>query len=200
MCVSVCVCVCVCVCLLSCVRLFVTPWTVAYQASLSMGFSRLESWNGLPFPSPEDLPEWGIESRSPTLWADTLPLRHQGSPIPKKRIAKECSNYHTVALISHASKVMRKIHHARLQQYMNQELPDVQAEFRKGRGTRDQIANICWIIQKAREFYKNIYLCFTNYDKAFVWMTTNCGKFLKEMGIQTTLPTSWIVWRSRSSS
>ena len=75
-------------------------------------------------------------------------------PIPKKGNAKECSNYRTIALISHASKVMLKILHARLQQYMNHELPDIQAGFRKGRGTRDQIANICWIIQRAREFQK----------------------------------------------
>ena len=79
---------------------------------------------------------------------------------PKKGNAKECSNYHTIALISHPSKEMLKILQARLQQYMNQELPDVQAEFRKGRGTRDQIANICWIIEKAREFQKSIYLFF----------------------------------------
>ena len=87
-------------------------------------------------------------------------------PIPKKSNAKECSNYHTIALISHASKVMLKILQARLQQYMNCELPDVQAGFRKGRGTRDQIANICWIMEKAREFQKNIYFCFIDYTKA----------------------------------
>ena len=81
-------------------------------------------------------------------------------------IAK-CSNYHTIVLISHASKVMLKILQARLQQYMNCELPDVQVGFRKGRGTRDQIANICWIIKKAREFQKNIYFCFIDYAKAF---------------------------------
>ena len=79
--------------------------------------------------------------------------------IPKKDSAKECSNYSTIALISHASKVMLKILQARLQQYVNRELPNVQAGFRKGRGTRDQIANICWIIEKAREFQKNIYFC-----------------------------------------
>ena len=79
-------------------------------------------------------------------------------PIPKKGNAKECSNYHTIALISHASKVMLKILQARLQQYVNRELPDVQAGFRKGRGTRDQIANICWIIKKAREFQKKYLL------------------------------------------
>ena len=72
---------------------------------------------------------------------------------------------------------MLKILQARLQQYMNQELPDVQAGFRKGRGTRDQIANICWIIERAKEFQKNIYFCFTDYTKVFVWITTNCGKF-----------------------
>ena len=88
-------------------------------------------------------------------------------PIPKKGSDKECSNYRTIALISHANKVMLKIFRARLQQYVNRELPDVQAGFRKGRGTRDQIANICWIMRKASEFQKNIYLCFTDYIKAF---------------------------------
>ena len=85
--------------------------------------------------------------------------------IPKKSNAKECSNYHTIALISHASKVMLKILQARLQQYMKQKFPDVQAGFRKGRGTRDQIANIRWIIEKAREFQKYIYFCFIDYAK-----------------------------------
>ena len=98
-------------------------------------------------------------------------------PIPKKSNAKECSNYRTIALISHASKVMLKILQARLQQYVNCELPDVQAGFRKGRGTRDQIANIRWIIEKVREFQKNIYFCFIDYAKAFVWITINSGKF-----------------------
>ena len=88
-------------------------------------------------------------------------------PIPKKGNAKECSNHHTTALISHASKVMVKILQARLQPYVNCEPPDIQAGFRKGRGTRDQIADICWIIKKAREFQKNIYFCFINYTKAF---------------------------------
>ena len=83
---------------------------------------------------------------------------------------KECSNYRTITLILHASKVMLKILQARLQQHMNYELPDVQAGFRKGRGTRDQIANICWIIKKARAFQKNIYFCFIDYAKAF-----DCG-------------------------
>ena len=86
---------------------------------------------------------------------------------PKKGNAKECSNYCTIALISHVSKVMLKILQARLQQYVNCELPDVQVGFRKGRGTRDQITNICWIIQKAREFPKNICFCFIDYAKAF---------------------------------
>ena len=88
-------------------------------------------------------------------------------PILKKGNAKECSNYHRIAPISHASKVMLKILQDRLQQYVNCELPDVQAGFRKGRGTRDQIANICWIIEKAREFQKNICFCFIDYAKAF---------------------------------
>ena len=105
-------------------------------------------------------------------------------PIPKKGNAKECSNYRTIALISHTSKVMVKILQVRLQQYMNCEFTDVQAGFRKGRGTRDQIANICWIIEKAREFQKNIYFCFIDYAKDFdcvghyiLW------KILKEMVI-----------------
>ena len=105
-------------------------------------------------------------------------------PIPKKGNAKERSNYCTIALISHASKVMLKILQARLQQYMNQELPDVQAGFRKGRGTRDQIANIHWIIEKAREFQKNIYFCFIDYSKAFDCVDHNkLWKILKDMGI-----------------
>ena len=102
-------------------------------------------------------------------------------PVPKKGNAKECSNYCTIALISYACEVMLKILQARLQQYMNQEFPDVQGGFRKCRGTRDQIANICWVIEKATEF-QNIYFCFTDYAKALdltVWIKTNCGKFLK---------------------
>ena len=98
--------------------------------------------------------------------------------IPKKGNAKECSNYCTFALISHASKVMLKILQARLQQYVNCEFPDVQAGFRKGRGTRDQIDNIRWIMEKAREFQKNIYFCFLTMPKSLtVWITINCGKF-----------------------
>ena len=88
-------------------------------------------------------------------------------PISKKGNAKECSNYRTIALISHASKVTLQILQARIQQYMNREFPDVQACFRKGRGTRDQISNIRWIMEKAREFQKNISFCFINYVKAF---------------------------------
>ena len=98
--------------------------------------------------------------------------------------AKECSNYHTTALISHASKVMLKILQARLQQYMNRELPDGQARFRKGRGTRDQIANICWIIKKTQAFQKNIYFCFSDYVKVFDCVDHNkLWNILKEMGI-----------------
>ena len=97
---------------------------------------------------------------------------------------KECSYYHTIALISHARKVMLKILQARLQQYVNHEIPDVQAGFRKGRGTRDQIANIRWIIKTAREFQKNIYFCFIDYAKAFDCVNHNkLWKILKEMGI-----------------
>ena len=102
--------------------------------------------------------------------------------IPKKDNTKECSNYCTIALISHANKVMLKILQARLQQYVNCELPDVQAGFRKGRGARDQIANIRWIIKRAREFQKNIYFCFIDYAKAFDCVDHNkLWKILKEM-------------------
>ena len=94
-------------------------------------------------------------------------------PIAKKCNAKECSNYCTISLISHASKVMLKVLQARLQQYVIREIADVQAGFRKGRGTRDQIANICWIIRKAREFQKNVYFCFIDYAKAFDSVTHN---------------------------
>ena len=109
-------------------------------------------------------------------------------PISKKGNTKECSNYHTIALILHASKVMLKILQARLQQYMKHELPDVQAGFRKGRGTRDHIANIQWIIETARAFQKNTYFCFTDYAKAFDCVDHNkMWKILKEMGIPDPL-------------
>ena len=113
-------------------------------------------------------------------------------PIPKKGNPKEYSNYRTMVLISHASKVMLKILQARLQQYMNHELPDVPVGFKKGRGTRDQIANIRWIIKKAREFQKNIYFCFTDYAKTFDRVgCTKLWKILKEMRYQTTWTASW---------
>ena len=113
-------------------------------------------------------------------------------PIPKKGNAKECSNYCTTALISHASQVMLKILQARLQQYVNCEHPDVQAGFRKGRGTRDQIANICWIIKKKRKFQRNIYFCLLSMPTPLtVWITINCGKFWKKWEYQTTWPSSW---------
>ena len=108
-------------------------------------------------------------------------------PIPKKSNAKECSNYRTIAFISHASKVMLKILHAKLQEHVNQELPDVQAGFRKGRGIRAQMANICWVIEKAREFQKNV--CFIDYAKAFDCVDHNkLWKILKEMGIPDRPP------------
>ena len=123
-------------------------------------------------------------------------------PIPKKGNAKECSNYCTVALISHASKVMLKILHARLQQYMNRELPDVQVGFRKGRGARDQIANIRWIIQKAREFQKDIYFCFIDYTKAFDYVDHNkLWKILRDRITRPPdLPLEKPVCRLRSNS
>ena len=114
----------------------------------------------------------------------TLKTRSVFIPNPKKDNAKECANYRTLALISHASKVMLKILQARLQQYVNYELPDVKAGFRKGRGTRDQIANVHWIIKKAGKFQKNIYFCFIDYAKAFDCADHNkLWKILKEMGI-----------------
>ena len=127
--------------------------------------------------------------------------------IPKKGNAKECSNYRTISLISHTSKVMLKILQDRPHQYLNRKLPDVQAGFRKGRGTRDQIPNICWIIERAREFQKkkkqNIYFCFTDYAKAFDCVDHNkLWKILKEMGIsdQPDLPLEKPACRSGSNS
>ena len=112
-------------------------------------------------------------------------------PVPKKGNAKECSNYTTIALISHASRVMLKILQARLQQYVNHELPNVQVGFRKGRGIRDQIANICSIIKKARGFQKNICFCFIDYAKVFDCVDhIKLWKILKEMGIPDPLPAS----------
>ena len=109
-------------------------------------------------------------------------------PIPKKGNAKECSNYCTIALISQASKEMLKILQERFQQYLNQELPEIQAGFTKGRGTREQIANICWIIEKTREFQKKIYFCFMGYAKAFDCVNHNkLWEILKEMGIPSHL-------------
>ena len=123
-------------------------------------------------------------------------------PIPKKGNSKECSNYRTIVLISHASKVMLKILQTKLQQYMNCELPDVQAGFRKGRGTRDQIANIHWMIKKASEFQKNIYFCFIDYAKAF-----DCVDYHKLENSERDgntrppdLPLEKSVFRSRSNS
>ena len=104
--------------------------------------------------------------------------------VPKKNNSKDCSNYRTIAVDSHASNIMLKILQARLQQYVKWELPDVQAGFRKGRGTRDQVSNICWIIEKAKEFQKNIYFCFIDYTEAFDYVNHNkLWKILKEMGI-----------------
>ena len=124
-------------------------------------------------------------------------------PIPKKANTKRCSNYCTIALISHASKAMLKILQARLQQSVNHQLPDVQAGFRKGRGTRDQIANIHWLIKKSREFQKNIYFCFIDYTKAFDCVYHNKPwKILKEMGIpdHLTCLLEKSTCRSRSNS
>ena len=123
-------------------------------------------------------------------------------PIPKKGNAKECSNYCTIALISDASKVILKILQARLQQYMNCELPDVQAGFRQGRGTRDQVANICLIIKKAREFQKNIYFCFVGYARTFDCVDHNKLENSSRDGNTRPpdLPPEKSVCRSRSNS
>ena len=113
-------------------------------------------------------------------------------PIPKKGNAKECSNYCTIALISQASKVILKILQARLQQYVNHELPDVEGRFRKGRGTRDQVANILWIIEKGRVPEKTSISAWLTMPKPLtVWITINCGKFWKRWEYQTTWPASW---------
>ena len=122
---------------------------------------------------------------------------------PKERQCQRMLKLLHNAFISHANKVMLKILQARLQQYMNRELPDVQAGFRKGRGTRVQISNTRWIIERAKEFQKNIYFCFTDYAKAFdcVDQQTNCGKSLKRWEYQTTcLPPEKPVYRSGSNS
>ena len=124
-------------------------------------------------------------------------------PVQKNSNNKECSNYHTIAFISHASKVILKILQARLQQYVNCELPEVQAGSRKGRGTRDQIANICWIIEKVREFQKNIYFCFIDYAKAFdcvdhnkLWKNSERGGNTRPIDLSLEKP----VCRSGSNS
>ena len=121
-----------------------------------------------------------LENSAVAMWLEKVSFHSN----PKERQCQRMLNYHTIALISHASKVMLKILQARLQQYVNWELPDVQAGFRKGRGTRDQIANLHWIIRKARESHKNIYFCFIDYAKAFDCVYHNkLWKILKEMGI-----------------
>ena len=140
-------------------------------------------------------PWWCCESAAlnmPAIWkTQQWPQDWKRSvfiPIPKKSNAKECSNYHTTAHISQASKVMLKILQARLQQCVNHEIPGVQVGFRKDRGTRDQIANICWIIEETREFQKNIYFCFIDYAKAFDCVDhSKLWKILKEMGVKDHL-------------
>ena len=124
-------------------------------------------------------------------------------PVPKKGNIKECLNYQTIVLISHASQVMLKILQARLQQYMSRELPDIQAGFKKGRGTSDQVANIRWIIEKAREFQKNIHFCFIDYAKAFDCVDHNKLWETSERDGNTRplyLPLEKSVCRSRSNS
>ena len=144
------------------------------------GILHQEYWSGLPFPPPEKIPNPGNE-----LWS---PSSHIIYCLSQKGNAKECSNYRTIALISNASKVMLKILQAKLQQYVNHELPDVQVGFRKGRGTTDQIANICCIMEKARKFQKNIYFWFIDYAKGFDSVDHNkLWKIVKEMAIPHNL-------------
>ena len=153
------------------------PDIVEYEVKWALGsvtMNKASGGDGIPvelFQIPKDDAVKVLHSICQQIWkTQQWPQNWKMSvfiPIPKKGNAKECSNYRTIALISHARKVMLKILQARLQQYMNHELPDVQAGFRKGRGTRDQIANIWWIIKKARKFQRNIYFCFIAYDKAF---------------------------------
>ena len=134
-----------------------------------------------------------VQSQWPQDWKRSVFV-----PIPKKGNAKECSNYHTVVLISYASKVMVKILQARLQLYVNQELPDAQAGCQRGRETRDQIANMRWFIAKAREFQKNIYFCFIDYTKIFDCVDHNkLWKIPKEMGVPER--PEKLVCRSRSN-
>ena len=150
---------------LSCVRLFASPWTVACQAPLSMGFPRQEYWSGLPFP-------FSRGSSQPRNWTQVSRIIGRHLPIWATR------EVHTIALISHASKLMLKFLQGRLQQYVNCELPDVQAGFRKGKGTRDQITNIHWIVEKARVFQKkNLLLLNWLCQNLWLW------KILKKMGI-----------------
>ena len=158
------------------VWLFVTPWAVAHQAPVSVGFLRQEYWSWLPFLSPGDLPDPGIDPCLLYWQVDYLSQSHLGSPKCSFTVCYRMLKLPHNSLISYASKVMLKILQARLQQYVNRELPDVQASFRKGRGPRGQIANICWIIEKAREFQKSIYFCIIGYVKAFDCVDQNKSK------------------------
>ena len=173
------------------VRLCATPWTAAHQVSPSMGFSRQEHFL---LQCMKVKSESEVAQSCPTL-RDPMDCSLPGSSIhgifpatvlewSAIAFSQECSNYHAIAFISYASKVTLKSLQTRLQQYVNHELPDVQAGFRKGRGTRDQIANICWIIEKAREFQENISFCFIDYKKDFDCVDHNkLWKILKEMGL-----------------
>ena len=185
--------------MLSCVRFFATPWLLCgisqarilecevKWASGSITINKASGGLGIPaelFQILKDDAVKVLHSTSQQIWkTQQWPQDWNWSvfiPISKKGNAKQCSNYHTIALISHARKIMLKILQATLQQNMNQELPDIQVGFRKGRATRNQVANICWVMEKSREFKKNIYFCIFDYAKASVWITTSCGKFLKK--------------------
>ena len=170
-----------------------TSWSVKSSGSITM--SKASGGDGIPVELFQILKNDAVKvlhSTCQQIWkTQQWPQDWKRSvfiPIP----AIECSNYHTIALISHASKVMLNILQARLHQYVNCELPDVQAGFRKGRGTRDQIANIHWIMEKAREFQKTSISALLTMPKPLtVWITINCGKFFKRWEYQTTWSASW---------
>ena len=175
-----------------------TSWN-ARQVGLSITTNKVSGGDGIPvelFQILKDDAMKVLHSICQQIWKTQQWLqdwkRSVFIPIPKKGNATECSNYSTIALISNASKVMLKILQARLQQYMNHEFPDVQVGFIKGTGTRDQIANICWIIKKQESCRKRSISALLTMPKPLtVWITTNCGKFWKRWKYETTWPASW---------
>ena len=183
-----------------------TSWSVEIKWALgSINMNKASGGDGIQVELFQILKDDAVKvlhSICQQIWKSQQSPQDWKRSIPKKGNAKECSNYHTIALISHASKIMLKILQARLQQYVNRELPDVQAGFRNGRGTRDQIANTRWIMEEAREFQKNVYFCsLTTLKPLTVWITTNCENCSRDgnMGLPY-LPPEKSVCRSRSNS